>query len=216
MKVSVVIPAYNEEKTISGVLEPLKSVERIGEIIVVSDGSTDKTAEIANEMGTKVIKLTENMGKGGAMIIGANETTYPYILFLDADLLGLKPKHIEDLICPVLFEGYDMSIGVFEDGRLATDIAQFLAPFLSGQRALKKKLLIDMLDLDISRFGVEVVLTKFAHEKRLPVKEVHLKDMTHVMKEEKLGFVKGFMARMKMYWDIVKYVSKDVKTGTGD
>jgi hypothetical protein len=150
------------------------------------------------------------------MIIGAKETNYPYILFLDADLLGLKPKHVEDLICPVLFEGYDMSIGVFEDGRFATDIAQFLAPFLSGQRALKKNLFNDILDLDVSRFGIEVVLTKFAHEKKLPVKEVHLKDMSHVMKEEKLGFVKGFMARMKMYWDIVKYVSKDVKTGTGD
>ncbi|MDK2984944.1 MAG: hypothetical protein PWQ96_586 [Clostridia bacterium] len=216
MKVSVVIPAYNEEKTIAGVLKPLINVKAVSEVIVVSDGSTDNTAEIAKNYGAKVIKLTSNVGKGGAMMVGVKAAESPVIMFLDADLLGLTAKHVEDLINPVLYEGFDMSVGLFEHGRLATDLAQIVAPFLSGQRVLKKELLQEMSDLDASRFGIEVALTKYAREKKLPVKEIHLKDMTHVMKEEKFGFIKGFVARMKMYWDIARYVSKDVKTGTRD
>lgn len=216
MKISVVIPAYNEEKTIAGVLAPLADVQTVSEVIVVSDGSVDNTAELAEQYGAKVIKLTNNVGKGGAMMIGVETAQFPVIMFLDADLLGLTSQHIEDLIYPVLYEGFDMSIGLFENGRFATDLAQFVAPFLSGQRVVKKELLQEISDLDASRFGIEVALTKYAKEKKLPLKEIHLKDMTHVMKEEKLGFIRGFMARMKMYWDIARYVSKDVKTGTRD
>lgn len=214
MKVSVVIPAFNEESTISNVLNPLKEVDDIGEIVVISDGSTDNTVEVAKNKGAKIIELSDNIGKGGAMVVGVKNAEFPVILFLDADLLGLTPEHIKNLIDPVLYEGYGMSIGVFEKGRVATDLAQYVAPFLSGQRAVRRNLFDEVFDLDTSRFGVEVALTQYASEKRLPVKEVHLQDMSHVMKEEKLGFIKGFMARMKMYWDIAKIVSKNVKIKT--
>ena len=216
MNVSVVIPAYNEEKTISRVLEPLTEAENIGEIIVVSDGSIDNTAIVAESMGAKVIQLSSNKGKGGAMMVGVKASSHPVILFLDADLLGLTPEHINDLIFPVLFEKYCMSVGVFEKGRVATDLAQYFAPFLSGQRVVKRDVFNEISDIDASRFGIEVVLTQYVIDKKLPFKEVHLKDMSHVMKEEKLGFYQGFKARMKMYWDIVKIVSKSFKTGTKD
>lgn len=214
MKVSAVIPAYNEEKTLSNVLDPLKKVKEIGEILVISDGSTDNTVDVSRNKGVKVIELTENIGKGGAMVIGVKNAKFPVVLFLDADLLGLTSEHVKNLIDPVLYENYSMSIGVFEKGRVTTDLAQYVAPFLSGQRAVKKELIDEVFDLGTSRFGVEVALTQYAKEKKLPVKEVHLYDMSHVMKEEKLGFKKGFMARMKMYWDIAKIVSKNVKIKT--
>lgn len=214
MKVSAVIPAYNEEKNINNVLQILREMELIEEIIVVSDGSTDRTVEVAKESGAKVIELKENIGKGGAMMKGVRAASNPVILFLDADLLGLTVKHVKELVFPVLYEGYDMSVGIFEKGRFATDLAQLVAPFLSGQRAVKKELFESISHLDASRFGVEAALTKYVHDKKVPVKEVHLKDMSHVMKEEKLGFAKGFAARMKMYWEILKSMTKDVKTGT--
>mgnify|MGYP001415364370 FL=1 len=65
MCVSAIIPAYNEEKTIGGVLRTIKSVSLITEIIVISDGSTDGTAQIARNYGAHVIELSENIGKGG-------------------------------------------------------------------------------------------------------------------------------------------------------
>jgi glycosyltransferase involved in cell wall biosynthesis len=214
MKVSVIIPAYNEENNIGNVLKVLVKMKDLDEVIVVDDGSEDNTSQIAVSFGVKVLKLQHNLGKGGAMMEGVKSAINEIILFLDADLIGLTEKHIEDLIKPVVEDGYMMSIGVFEHGRLATDLAQFVAPFLSGQRAVKKELFSKMSNLDATRFGVEVALTKYTKDAKIPVKEVILKDMTHVMKEEKLGLVRGFLARMKMYWEIAKFVSKDIKTGT--
>ncbi|MGI6678540.1 MAG: glycosyltransferase family 2 protein [Dehalobacterium sp.] len=209
--VTAIIPAYNEESTIGGIVTVLKQISEIKEIIVVSDGSKDHTAERARASGAKVIELPENMGKGGAMSAGVAQAHHDVILFLDADLIGLTPAHVRDLIDPVLTRDVAMSIGIFEKGRLATDLAQTVAPYLSGQRALRKDLLQAIRHLEDSGFGVEVTLTKYAHDHHLKVQEVELTGMTHIMKEEKLGIKKGIQARMKMYWEIAKAVGIGLK-----
>ena len=204
MCITAIIPAYNEEQTIAEVLECVKQVNDIKEIIVVSDGSSDQTAEVARRCGVAVIELTENVGKGGALKAGTSKSSSHILLFLDADLIGLTPEHVKSLIDPVLNDEADMSIGIFKNGRMFTDLAQKVTPCLSGQRAIKRAILDKIPNMDISRYGVEVALTKFADEHSIRVKEVILEDMTHVTKEEKLGLVKGVQARLKMYWDIVK------------
>jgi len=68
-----------------------------------------------------------------------------------------------------------------------------------------------MSDLDAARFGVEIALTRFAVENNLRVKEVVLRDMSHRMKEEKLGIVKGVAARLRMYWEIAQYMRRHPK-----
>ena len=88
MKVAVIIPALNEEKTIKSVIKPCLESELIDEIIVVSDGSTDKTVEVARDTGVKVIELKENIGKAGALITGVKNT--------DADILLLSLIHISE------------------------------------------------------------------------------------------------------------------------
>lgn len=208
MYVSAVIPAYNEEGTIGDIVAVLSQVKEISEIIVVSDGSTDATAEVARRSGANVIELAQNMGKGGAMMIGAKASMSDYVLFLDADLIGLTHQHVQELIRPVISGDAEMTIGIFERGRLATDLAQVVAPYLSGQRGVKKDLLEHLDGLEDSRFGVEVVLTKFAEENQVRIKEVELSGMSHLMKEEKLGLARGLASRMKMYWEIAKVVRK--------
>lgn len=209
MQVSAIIPAYNEEKTVANVIFPLKEVPAIAEIIVVNDGSTDNTETVAREAGARVITSQHNRGKGGAMMLGVEQASQEVLLFLDADLIGLTPNHVELLIEPVLSGRAEMAIGVFEHGRLATDLAQMVAPFLSGQRVLTKSLLSRVDNLECARFGVEIALTKYAAEHDVKMEEVVLEDVSHVMKEEKLGLWKGFRARMKMYWEIAKSLSDD-------
>ena len=63
--ITAIIAAYNEEKTIEKVLIEVKKVKTIDKIIVVSDGSRDRTAEIARQLDVEVIELSENVGKGG-------------------------------------------------------------------------------------------------------------------------------------------------------
>ncbi|WP_027307472.1 glycosyltransferase family 2 protein [Caloramator sp. ALD01] len=204
MFIDCIIPAYNEEKTVGDVIDVVKKVDCIRDIIVVNDGSNDNTSLIAKSKGVKVVDNKKNMGKGAAIKIGLENSDADVILLLDADLIGLKPNHILDLLNPVLSNEADMSVGIFSSGRLATDLAQFVAPNLSGQRALKRFVLDTMDNMDITKYGVEVALTKHVQRMQFKVKNVEMKDMTHIMKEEKLGFVRGFKARLKMYYDILK------------
>ena len=206
--VSVVVPALNEEETIFEIVRVLAGIEILDEIIVVCDGCTDNTAALAKAAGAEVVELAQNVGKGGAMMAGVRAARNDVVLFLDADLIGLTPESVVNLVNPVLRGKADMTVGIFEKGRVATDFAQTVAPFLSGQRAVKRCLLEGMSDLDASRFGVEIALTRYAVENDLVVEEVVLRDMTHRLKEEKLGFVKGVAARMRMYWEIAQYMTR--------
>ncbi len=207
MKTTAIIPAYNEEQRIGEVLEAVKKSRLVDEIIVVDDGSEDKTAEVAKRMGVKVIINDKNLGKGGALCRGFKDCQSDIILFLDADLCGFKPEDADHLLQPVLSGEWDMTIGIFSNGRLATDLAQKVAPFLSGQRAIKRQILMDIDGLEISRYGVEMALTRYVKKHNIRIKEIQLEDVSHVMKEEKLGIIKGFTERLKMYRDIVKVLS---------
>jgi len=201
--VAVIIPAYNEGRTIGAVLKPLSSMQILNEIIVVSDGSCDDTVAIARKFGTNVIELAENKGKSSAVLTGVKNTDANIILMLDADLIGLTEEHVLKLIDPVINHGADMTIGIFKHGRGATDLAQKIAPFLSGQRVITREVFDKLLKYKVKDYGIEMALTLMADREKIKVQEVILEDLTHVMKEEKRGFFLGFLSRVKMYWDIV-------------
>lgn len=204
MRVAAIVPAYNEEQTIGPVIEALLECRRLEEIIVVSDGSDDRTAEVARRYPVKVLELEQNVGKGGAMKAGANETNCEVLLFVDADLVGLHTEHIEALLEPVLSGRTAMSIGVFSEGRRSTDLAQKLAPALSGQRAVRKDLFDQVPNLEHSGYGVEIALTQYVERHNVEIVRVPLPTVSQVMKEEKRGLVEGMRARLKMYWEIVR------------
>lgn len=207
VRVSAIIPAYNEAERIGAVLWPLVQAPSVGEIIVVDDGSTDGTAQVARSFGVRVISLPVNCGKSVALDRGVQIARYETLLFLDADLVGLRPDHIERMIRTYSEEGRDMVVGVFRNGRLNTDLAQAIAPYLSGQRVLSKslwkKLRRKVHKLD---FGVEIALTKLARKESWTQEFVELDGVTHVMKEEKFGLSRGLVSRFKMYGDIVRSV----------
>ena len=209
MKFAAVVPAYNEENTIADVVRVLVASPSIDQVIVVSDGSHDNTAAVAARMGAIVVNLPENRGKGGAMLVGMKQTLADYILFMDADLIGLRQSHIEGMITPIIKGQAEMTLGVFKKGRASTDLAQKFAPYLTGQRVVKASLFRQMQDMDIARFGVELALTRFVEENGIKYEIVELGDLSHVMKEEKLGLWKGFGARLKMYWEIIAYLLKN-------
>ncbi len=196
MKISAIIPAYNEAERIGAVIQPLRDSALIDEIIVVDDGSTDNTAEQAGQFAVKVISLSYNKGKAVAMDEGVKATQNDTLLFLDADLVGLTTAHIDNLIRTYNKDNVDMAIGIFSTGRLTS---------LSGQRVIAKNLWQkarnNMNELD---FGIEIALTKLAFKEKWTKRTVKLPGVTHVLKEEKHGFWQGLDARFKMYGDIIK------------
>jgi glycosyltransferase involved in cell wall biosynthesis len=111
--VSVVIPAYNEEKTIGNVIEEtIQIMDSLGlpyEIIVVDDGSTDSTKEEASRYKVTVLSNGRNQGKGYALRKGFQHAQGNIIITIDADG-SHKPKEIPDLINPLL-NGADIVAG---------------------------------------------------------------------------------------------------------
>jgi dolichol-phosphate mannosyltransferase len=105
MKLSVIIPVYNERETIAEVIERVKAVKLNKEIIVVDDGSTDGTVEILRgQMEDGVLTVHEskiNFGKGSAVRIGLKYVTGDIVIIQDADL-ELNPNEYYQLIRPIL------------------------------------------------------------------------------------------------------------------
>lgn len=208
MRVVAVVPAYNEQETVGGVVTALVECDVLDEVIVVSDGSVDRTAELARLHGARVIELVSNTGKGAALRIGIDGSEADVYLFMDADLVGLEPRHIRMLLQPVVRGQAEMALGLFGGGRVLTDLAHALAPFLSGQRAVSARVLRRMPQIEITRYGVEVALTRYAKKMRIPISTVKLMELTHRMKEEKLGLWAGLRARMRMYYEIALYLQR--------
>ncbi|MGC8837908.1 MAG: glycosyltransferase family 2 protein [Anaerolineae bacterium] len=209
---TVVIPAHNEAPRIGAVLKVLRDVPLVRHILVVDDGSTDDTAQVvqrwaAQDPRIRLLRLPENRGKGAAMVEGARLSPSDIVLFLDADLVGLKPHHVEALIWPVLRGEADMTVGLFRGGRPHTDWSHLLTPFLSGQRCLRWSLFSRTPDLEEAGWGAETAFHLHAAREHLRLEKVILEGVTQVTKEEKAEFPAAVRARARMYGHILRYVA---------
>jgi len=104
MKLSIIIPVFNEEKTIAKLLEKVIAVKIPGvtkEIIVIDDCSTDETVKNISKKGIIFLKHDVNQGKGAAVKTGINKASGDYIIIQDADL-EYNPEQIKLLTQPVL------------------------------------------------------------------------------------------------------------------
>jgi len=113
MKILVIVPAYNEEASVADVIGDLKREFQQGDILLVNDGSGDRTSEIAKSLGVDVIDLPYNVGIGGAVQTGfryALEEDYDLAIQFDSDGQHLA-KEIPGLLGPHLEKGTDLIVG---------------------------------------------------------------------------------------------------------
>ena len=203
--VAAILPAYNEESSIATVLEVMCATAILDEIIVVDDGSNDKTAEVArqaaqHEPRLRIIQHEENKGKGQAIFSAWAATTAPYLL------LALTPEHLLVLLTPILEHRADMTLGLFRGGRVATDFSHWLTPFLTGQRALRAEMLKYVSPEAASGYGFEVALTIAANQQNYRTQLVPLKGVWHIPSEyrSERGFWGGARWKLHMYGQIFR------------
>ena len=190
--VSVVIPAFNEQKNIEHVISVVKQVKQITQIIVVDDGSTDDTAKIVSNIdGVSLIRHKVNKGKGSAMKTGLKEVTGQIVLFLDADLSQINKDQVEAIIQPILDDAADITKTKFkrEAGRVteltAKPLLQFFFPELSFEQPLSGqfaaiKSFLDKIDLE-KDYGVDIGIVLDAEALGMRIQEVDIGDIVHEM-----------------------------------
>jgi glycosyltransferase involved in cell wall biosynthesis len=108
-----IVPAFNEERNVGRVLDELRAIDPGLDVVVVSDGSTDRTAEVASARGAYVIRLPFNLGIGGAVQTGfryAWEEGYELAVRLDGDGQH-DPGELRALVAPVVAGEADLAVG---------------------------------------------------------------------------------------------------------
>lgn len=203
--VAAVIPARNEEETIADVVFELLQSKYIDEVIVISDGSTDRTAEVARESEATVFELETNQGKGQAMLHGVKQTDANILAFFDADLLGLTQDHIEQLVLPVLTGSRFMNVGLRDRGPLRTFITKHL-PLISGERVMLRQVFLGVDPKFLNGYMVESSLNYYCRSRGYSYGAVLLRGLTFRRKIQKVGFFLGVIQYVKMFYQVLKAV----------
>lgn len=224
-QLSVVIPAYNEEKTLRPVVEKVLSLPVVQQIVIVNDCSSDRTASIADALALEYPEVTvshhaKNRGKTEALKTGFQRTTGSIVIIQDADL-EYDPDEIPTLIAPIL-EGYaDVVYGSRFLVRKAARVLYFYhyianrgLTFLSnlftninltdvetGYKVFRGEIIREML-ITSEGFGFEIEVTAKVAKLRCAIYEMPISYYGRTYEEgKKIGFMDGLAA----LWYIVKF-----------
>lgn len=203
MRITAIVPVYNEEKTIGNLLDILISHDKIEKIIVVNDGSTDNTQKIITRYKSKkvrTISLKKNTGKGNAIRVGTRNIKSDIILFLDADLLRIKINDIDKLINPVLCGSAAMVIGLMDKRNVISYIIMPYFPLTGGQRAILTRVFMEIRKIPlIDGWGLESVMNDYCKKKKLKIVKIKLDNIDHVGMQHKKY---GIFALLKQIYDV--------------
>ena len=226
MKLSIIIPAFNEKNTIKEIISRVKAVSLPGiekEIIVIDDGSTDGTREIVeNIKGISYIFHEKNLGKGGAVKTGFQRATGDFVIIQDADL-EYEPNDYPRLLEPIITGRADVVWGSrfigsephrvlyfhrYLANKLITNLSNIftnlnLTDIETGYKLFSKKAVqIILPKLKSKRFGIEVELTSRIAKENFRVCEVAIAYYGRTVEEgKKINWRDGIAA----LWHIIYF-----------
>jgi len=205
--VTCIIPAYNEASRIAAVLQAVVGHPEIDEVIVVDDGSSDGTAEVAATVpGARLIRQDRNRGKTWAVTTGLEAARHTHVLLVDADLLGLGAEHLSALIRPVVGGHADISISLRDNAPWVWRAIGL--DYISGERVLARDLLLGQIEAlrGLPRFGLEVYMNRLCISQSARIAVVRWNGVKSPYKNKKYGVVKGLRADVRMMGDIFRSV----------
>jgi len=220
MKTSVIIPVYNEAKTIEEIVKRVKDTNIVDEIIIIDDCSSDGTREILKNMeGVKTYFQERNRGKGAAVRMGFKNASGDIIIIQDADL-EYDPREYKSLLEPIQNGMADVVYGSRMGGgkpqrvylfwhKLGNNFLTFLTNLLynttlsdmeTGYKVFKSEA-INNLKLNSNGFSIEPEITAKVFKKKLRVFEVPISYYGRDYSEgKKITWRQGFSAIFALFW----------------
>ncbi len=184
MKISCIIAALNEEKRIANVLKAVTKAPEVSEIIVIDDGSTDKTQEVARSFkGVKVHHHPFNRGKAEAVKNGLELSTGDHIMLLDADLANLTPADISRLIEP---HRKERCVTLSFRASIWHPFYLTKLDILSGERVMPRDVLEKTFSIPLHGFLLEARNNAVLLEMKLPFYSVQWPTVRNTSKGEKI------------------------------
>lgn len=231
MKLSIIVPVFNEEKTISQILNKIHQTKLpknlTKEIIVVDDGSSDQTAKILQKVQGffKYTRHNKNLGKGAAVKTGLQKATGEIFIIQDADL-EYNPNDYSSLISPIL-EGkaevvygtrlLDYPLNLWGNKKTVLPVHLIANRFLTmltnilygshltdmetGYKVFKKNIL-DSINIKAKKFDFEPEVTAKVLKQGIKILEIPIKTTPRTYQEgKKIGWRDGLVA----IWTLIKY-----------
>jgi glycosyltransferase involved in cell wall biosynthesis len=223
MKLSVVMPVYNEKDTVAEILRRVLATDLADEVIVVNDGSTDGTADVLAGLKVdgkvKVINAPKNRGKGAAVRLGIGATKSDLVLIQDADL-EYDPRDIPALLKPIEEDLADVVYGSrFLGGprrptmywhAVANNMLTFFTNILynniltdmeTGYKLFKREVLED-IKIRSNSFDFEPEITAKLLKKKVRIFEVPI---TFNPRDYSDGKKIGFVDAVAAFWALIKF-----------
>jgi len=203
MNLSIIIPSYNESESIEKVIHSTKSAYPSAEILVIDDGSYDKTGDIAKKAGAKVIYHPYNIGNGAAIKSGIRKASGDILVFMDADGQH-NPYDIQKLLA--YFPKYDMVVGARKNkyksafirsmgNSIYNAFASYVTGFnvkdlTSGFRAIKADVAKKYLYLLPNTYSYPTTLTLCVLKSGRPLTYVPINTVKRYSGESKINIIK--------------------------
>lgn len=202
-RVTAIVAAFNEAARIGSVLEVLTTYPGFAEVVVVDDGSTDGTGDVAAAFPVTVLRMEPNQGKGHAMDVGVEHASTEIIFFSDADIVGLTHRMISETVDPVADGSCEMFILMRNRKIYWLHRLMAFVPLLGGERALTRHLW-DLLPARYKdRFKIEAGLNFYAIHHGAGLRFRVFKGISQTVKESKFGFREGSRRRLVMFAQIL-------------
>lgn len=203
--VSAIVPFYNEGNRVLSVLDVLKNLQAVDEIICVDDGSTDNAIEKVRERFTNIIVLENpyNQGKSAAIAKGLRAAKGEYIFLIDADLRNLQKDELETAITKAKQSDASMIIlrRIHDHFGAKLTRADIL---ISGERILKKSDLLEVFETNPRHFQIETAINLYMmNKKKIVYWYPHSGKNFHQIKKK--GLVKGIAEELAMDYSIVAF-----------